>query len=1218
MKLKYPALLAALCASAVQASDLVITGVIDGPLPGGLPKAIELFVLNDVPDLSYCGVGSANNAGGSDGQEFTFTSVSATAGTYIYVSKETEEFANFMGFNPTYKSNAADINGDDSIELFCGGLVVDVFGEVGVDGSNHPWEYLDGWAYRSAETGPDGNEFIFGNWTFSGKNALDNETKNLTAATPFPAKTYTGLGDNEPPIDEPPSIESIVPNNGTSGVALDANISLTFSEPVTISAYNAITCLSEASITVTATGEGTSYVLNPDQEFASGDSCSFTVSAADVTDLDGTADNMAEDFTIAFNVIDNSIVVNLVINEFHADPASGVSGDANGDGTRETYNDEFVEIVNFGEADLNLSGWTLSDEDNVKHTFPADTIVEAGCAVVVFGGGTPQGVFGGALVQTASNGGVSLNNPGDIITLTNGAKTFEVVYGSEGGDNQSVTLNPDVTGETFSKHSQISEANGALFSPGTKLDGTKFAGCTLPDFAPTIVEFKPTNGATEVGIDSNIKLTFSEPVTVSQWPNLVCDTSGQVVLDGALSGTEFSLTPAIEFNYEETCTFTLPAASVADEDGTPDNMASDFVNSFTTGELLVCNTPDTLISAIQGNGASSSLVGQTVLVQAIVTAVLPNSNAFFVQEEDADADADPATSEGIFVYNDNEFNMPAVGDVVMVKGVVSEFFNRTQITLFTTPYVCSQNAILPSATSFSLPLVAMDDLEVLEGMLVTSSQSLVVTNNYDLGKFGQVTLSTERLFTPTNVFAPGSSEADALAVGNSLNRIMLDDGDSNTNPDVVVFPTGDLSAVNTLRTGDSVTNLTGVVDYSYGVYRVVPTQEPTFVATNARTSAPDLNFGNVKVASANVLNLFNGDGLGGGYPTSRGADNEAEYERQLAKTVAALIAIDAGIVGLMEIENDGYAATSAIVQLVAALNAQAGEDTYAFVNAGGQIGTDAIALGILYQPSKVSPVGTLQINNDAIFNRPPIAQTFALVANGQTITVVPNHFKSKSGCSSATGLDADQSDGQSCYNATRVNQSNALLNWIATDANLSAQSNVLIMGDLNAYAKEDPITAITSNGYVNLIEQFQGNQGYSYNFGGEAGYLDHGLASASLAEKAVDTTEWHINADEPIVLDYNLENKTSQQQADYYAADPYRASDHDPVVMSFDLQAEEEAVTGDVDGNGVVDMNDYYAFIASYGSSEGDAAYNTAADMNADGVINMTDFQLWYQAYVSQ
>jgi predicted extracellular nuclease len=360
-----------------------------------------------------------------------------------------------------------------------------------------------------------------------------------------------------------------------------------------------------------------------------------------------------------------------------------------------------------------------------------------------------------------------------------------------------------------------------------------------------------------------------------------------------------------------------------------------------------------------------------------------------------------------------------------------------------------------------------------------------------------------------------------------------------------------------------------------------------------------------------VLNLFNGNGQGGGFPTARGADTAEELERQFVKTVAAIVAINADVIGLMEIENDGVDANSTLAQLVARINAVMGADTYAFVNTGGAIGTDAIAVALLYKPASVSASGDAMLNDNSIFNRPPLAQTFTLNNNGSAITVVVNHFKSKGGCGSASGADQDQKDGQACFNAKRVAQANELINWLATDATLSTQEDVLVMGDLNAYAMEDPIRVFTSNGYTNLIKQFSGAQAYSYLFGGEVGYLDHALASSSLLSKVVDATEWHINADEPCVLDYNAElcgsgfshpDKTADQLVSLYASDAYRMSDHDPVIIAFNFAS--TAIQGDFDGDGDVDINDIRGLMRSIQLSE---SIDLAFDLNNDGVVSMMD-----------
>ena len=169
---------------------LVITGVFDGPLTGGTPKGIELYALSDIADLSLYGVGFANNGGGTDGEEFTFDPIQLSAGQFIYVASDNDNFLAFFGFAPDFVTASASINGDDAVELFESGYVIDTFGDINVDGNGEPWEYLDGWASRMNQTGPDGVTFMLTSWTFSGVDALDDETSNDTAVMPVPIGVY--------------------------------------------------------------------------------------------------------------------------------------------------------------------------------------------------------------------------------------------------------------------------------------------------------------------------------------------------------------------------------------------------------------------------------------------------------------------------------------------------------------------------------------------------------------------------------------------------------------------------------------------------------------------------------------------------------------------------------------------------------------------------------------------------------------------------------------------------------------------------------------------------------------------------------------------------------------------------------------------------------------------------------------------------------------------
>lgn len=572
----------------------------------------------------------------------------------------------------------------------------------------------------------------------------------------------------------------------------------------------------------------------------------------------------------------------------------------------------------------------------------------------------------------------------------------------------------------------------------------------------------------------------------------------------------------------------------------------------------------TPIPAIQGDGPTSPLVGQRVASEGVVTRV--TNNGFFMQDETGDGDA--TTSDGIFVFT-SAVPAVSVGDRVRLSASVVERNTGaagnamtaanpvTQLSSVSGLEVLAGGIAIPP-TPIDFPENVDGELERYEGMLVEITAPLTASQNYFLGRYGQVTLAAEgRLHKPTNLYRPGSAEALALAADNARRRIILDDGSSRQNPDPIPY----IGEDNTLRAGDTLPGLIGVIDYGLAAssangiadYRIHPAAPVAFARANARSAAPAAVGGNVRVASFNVLNYFTTIDQAGAacFPRMirsdcRGADSTAEFIRQRDKIVAALAAIDADAVGLIEIENNGE---TAVNNLVEALNAAVGAGTYASVGlpAGGS-GTDAIRMAMIYRPARLSPVGSALSDTDAIHDRPPLAQTFA-AANGETFTLVVNHFKSKGRCpADSSDSNADQGDGQGCWNALRVQQAQALRNFVADLQARAGDDDVLVMGDLNAYGREEPVTELLDNGYIDQISRFNA-EGYSYVFDGEAGYLDHALATASLDGQIVGAAEWHINADEPSVIDYNTEFKPQ----DLYAATPYRASDHDPVVVGLSL-----------------------------------------------------------------
>jgi len=593
----------------------------------------------------------------------------------------------------------------------------------------------------------------------------------------------------------------------------------------------------------------------------------------------------------------------------------------------------------------------------------------------------------------------------------------------------------------------------------------------------------------------------------------------------------------------------------------------------------VCGDPVTLIHDIQGAGLVSPMVGTPVSIEGIVVGDFQDGgagangdlNGFFVQEEDADADADSLTSEGIFIFDPATLVDVQNGDRVRVAGTVAEFSGLTELNFTTFTEVCLPGAGLPSQTVINLPRSSIGDWEATEGMRVTFPQTLFVSGNFTLARFGELDLSVDApLDNPTNVVAPGVA-ANALQDLNNVSRIQLDDGSAVQNPlPLPPYLDPDL----TRRVGDSTTGLSGVLSESFGSYEVQPTETVNFVNDNVRPlDPPDVGPALIRVAGFNVLNYFttlddNGPICGPSADQGcRGADDAVEFDRQKAKLLAALSALDADVVGLIELENAFD--NTPIADLVDGLNTVLGAGIYAYVPTGA-IGDDAIRQGIIYKPGSVTMEGsfeTLDSEDDPLYddmrNRPALAQTFSENGSGATVTVVVNHLKSK-GSSCAPG-DPDTGDGQGNCNLTRTSAAVALVGWLAGDPTTSGDSNSIIIGDLNAYAMEDPITTIMAGGFENLVNVFAGtgytDGAYSFSFAGQAGYLDHALSSPSLLPEVSGTAIWHINGDEPVALDYNTEFNPPA----LYSPDQFRSSDHDAVVVGLFIDADEDGVWDQID-----------------------------------------------------
>ncbi len=851
------------------------------------------------------------------------------------------------------------------------------------------------------------------------------------------------------------------------------------------------------------------------------------------------------------------------------------------------------------------------------------------------------------LAQADQTNGAGWFNGDDAVVLRHGTTVLDVVGqigldpGTEWGSGLASTAD-----NTLRRLESVcaGDANGGdAFAPAAEWQGlatdtadglgAHTATCAdIPDDAPAVSSTVPANGATGVPPNVTLSVTFSEPVTVTGASfTLSCVDSGNRAFTLAGGPTTYTLDPTADIPAGE-CTLTVLAAGVSDVDADdpPDTMVADVTSQFQTAD--VCTLPYTTIPAIQGSGATAAITG-AVHTRGVVVGdyEAPNGSAqlrgFYVQDPQGDGDA--GTSDGIFVFTGGS-NTAAIGDLVRVSGTAAEFQGQTQISA-SAVVECGAGTVAP--VNVTLPRATPDDLEPFEGMLVRLPQALTVTEHFQLGRFGQIVVSSDgRLRQPTDVVSPGL-DAAALQASNDLNRLIIDDDTNLQNPDPIVFGRNGtpLSAANTLRGGDTATGIVGVLGYTWAgnaasgnAYRVRPVGAldgvARFAGTNPRPAVPLLRAGRVRVAGMNVLNFFNTfsgctNGVGGAATDCRGADNQAEFDRQWPKTVAAIVGSDADIVGLVEIENDGYGPGSAIQFLVDRLNDAAGPGTWAFVDVDAgtsqvnALGDDAIKVGLVYKPARATPIGSTAALNTASFvtggdsgprNRPSLAQAFSEAGTGSKFVVDVNHFKSKGSACDA----ADAGDGQGNCNAVRTAAAEELRAWLAGDPTGVGDPDVLILGDLNAYRMEDPVTALTTSGYTNLVPAFH-PESVSYAFDGQWGSLDHALASASLRPQVTNADDWAINADEPGILDYNTNFKSAGQLVSLYAADVFRMADHNPVVIDLNLTV--PTLRCDADGDADVDQADLNIIRNAMGQRA--SGPTDPRDGNGDGAINIADLR---------
>ncbi|MBP1703163.1 MAG: uncharacterized protein H6Q38_2270, partial [Chloroflexi bacterium] len=651
------------------------------------------------------------------------------------------------------------------------------------------------------------------------------------------------------------------------------------------------------------------------------------------------------------------------------------------------YRNDFIELFNRGTTTMSLSGMS------VQYASATGTGYFGGNPVTLLSGSLAPGQYylvqqsggttGAVLPTPDATGTVNMSATGGKVALVNSTTGLAC----NGSVNQpctpdQLTLIKDLVGYGSANFYEGAAAptlsnttaalrltNGCAETDNNASDFTASAPtprntssplipCAATDTAPEVAGTFPINGATDFPINANLSVSFSEPVNItSSWFTLSCSVSGVVATSFSGGPMTFSLDPGISLTNGESCTLTVLANQVSDQDGNdpPDNMVTNFVVGFSPYD--VCATSFTPIYTIQGSGSSTPIPG-TVTTKGVVVGDFEgtaSASGFYLQ--DPTGDGDTATSDGIFVFTGSS-NLVSVGQVVRVTGFARERFNQTTIngsnsnsSAVPAANIVNCGSSSVAATDVTMPFADASYPERFEGMLVRFPQSLVISEYFNYDRFGEMVLALPldgepRPFTGTAIDEPGAP-ANARTLANSLRRITLDDANSAQNPAVLRHPNGDpFSLANRFRGGDTVQNTVGVLGFDFSLYRIFPTGPADYTAVNPRTAAPEPVGGSLRVAAMNTLNFF----VTADYPSSNPLDNKCgplnnvecrgwdsdqptEFNRQRDKLLAALTGLDADIIGLNELEN-----TTGVEPLA---DIVAGLPGYAYINTG-VIGTDAI------------------------------------------------------------------------------------------------------------------------------------------------------------------------------------------------------------------------------------------------------------------------------------
>jgi 5'-nucleotidase len=591
-------------------------------------------------------------------------------------------------------------------------------------------------------------------------------------------------------------------------------------------------------------------------------------------------------------------------------------------------------------------------------------------------------------------------------------------------------------------------------------------------------------------------------------------------------------------------------------------------------------------------------------------------NGFFLETGGAGGtpadDATPGASDAVFVFGSISTGQVTVGESVRVTGTVQEFQGETEIG---SPTVTKLDTPLPAVTPDVVPwtgLATDAQKEAHEGELIAPQGDFTVSDNFDANFYGSFTLAAGDLplRQPTDAGRAGSAQAQATAADNAARMVTLDDGSSlnystsanNGTPLPWLTPTNPVSVGSRVSFHQPV-----ILDYRFSLWNFQPTKQvtddgtavATFSDTRAGNQQPAAVTG-VRLATFNVENYFPmtgqayvAKGLGtctyyndragnhigvntctgtNGSPGPRGAADDASFARQQSKIVTGINRLGASVVSLEEIENSvvfGEPRDTALAGLVDALNAAAGSTVWAYVPSPSAdklpptADQDVIRTAFIYKPADVTPVGPSTVLTSASgpgqsfsIAREPLAQGFkkAGATDADAFLVVANHWKSKgTGTPLYPGDEEDTSSpavDQGAYNATRVHEAQDVNTFAAQVAASLGTNRIFLVGDFNSYTHEDPLEVLYADGYTDLGSALDPAE-QTYSFNSLEGSLDHVLASPAARAMATGADVWQINAQEAVAYAYSRYNYNATLL--FNGADPFAASDHDPVIVGLTL-----------------------------------------------------------------